>query len=252
MVVINLAPLFLPRDPSAAQANAAPPPAVTPAGFTFWVSYLILLGTLAYAIYQALPSQRTNPLQRRIGYPMAGAYLSAILWIFAVRAGLLPLTVLLIFLLLGCLVLAFVPIIEHRHAETNAERWLVRHYLGVFVGWVTVITVANVTAALEDAGIATLWPSDMFWAVLILVLEAITAFWVIWVSRANGAFTLTVIWCFAGIAAANVTREPNPAVALTAGLAACVAAVVWVVRSGTPDLIESPPAPTARSEVAKS
>ncbi len=244
MVAVNLSPLFFPSAPPA-QTNqvSVAPPAVTPAGFTFWISVLILLGTLTYAFYQALPSQRTSPLQRRIGYPMAGAYLSAILWIVAVRVRNLPLTVLLIFLLLGSLVLAYWSAVGRRRTASAGERWFVHYYLGVFVGWVTVISAANVAAAVQDAGITELWPSSLFWAVLILAAESLFAFWIIWVSRGDPALTLTVIWCFAGIAVANVTREPNPAVALTAGLAACVAAAVWVMRSGAPELHEPPATP---------
>ena len=41
---------------------------ITPAGYAFAIWGIIFLGLLAFAIYQALPSQRTNPRFRAIGW----------------------------------------------------------------------------------------------------------------------------------------------------------------------------------------
>ena len=40
----------------------------TPAGYVFAIWGVIYLGMLAYMVYQALPSQRTNPRLRAIGW----------------------------------------------------------------------------------------------------------------------------------------------------------------------------------------
>ena len=41
----------------------------TPAGYVFAIWGLIYLGLMAYAVYQALPSQRLNPRLRAIAWP---------------------------------------------------------------------------------------------------------------------------------------------------------------------------------------
>ena len=53
-----------------------------PAGYVFSIWSLIYLGLIGYAVFQALPRQRTNPRLRAIGYPFVASCLANIAWIF--------------------------------------------------------------------------------------------------------------------------------------------------------------------------
>jgi len=53
-----------------------------PAGYVFSIWGLIYLGLLAYAIFQALPSQKENPRLRSIGLPFILSCLTNITWLF--------------------------------------------------------------------------------------------------------------------------------------------------------------------------
>ena len=44
-----------------------------PAGYVFSIWGFIYIGLIAYAIFQALPSQRENPRLRRVGYLVRAA-----------------------------------------------------------------------------------------------------------------------------------------------------------------------------------
>lgn len=229
-------------NPVAQPADSAQTiPIVTPASLTFLISYVIYAGSLVYAVYQALPAQRADPLLRRSGWFTAAVYLGSILWILAARAHSLWLTVLFILWILAAIVGAYIPTIDRRAPRTAAEHWIVRAHLGVLLGWVTVLTVANIAAALTEAGVTGLWFSDDIWAIGVLGLEAAIVAYVIWASMGDGVFTLTAIWCFGGIVVANIVRDPHPGVALTAGLAATIAAVTWLIRKSTPEAIEQSP-----------
>ena len=60
---------------------------ITPAGYAFAIWGPIFLLLLAYAVYQALPAQRTSPLLRRVGLPIALACLGDTVWeiLFPIR-----------------------------------------------------------------------------------------------------------------------------------------------------------------------
>ena len=53
---------------------------VEPALYAFTVWALIFALSLVYAVYQALPANRENPLLRRIGWYTAGAFACTGLW----------------------------------------------------------------------------------------------------------------------------------------------------------------------------
>src|SRR4030066_548255 len=52
-----------------------------PAGYFFSIWGLIYIGLIAYAVFQALPSQRENPRLRQTGYLVAGSGLANIVWL---------------------------------------------------------------------------------------------------------------------------------------------------------------------------
>ena len=56
---------------------------VTPASYAFAVWAPIYLTTLAYGVYQALPSHRADPLLCRVGPFTAVAFLASTLWVIA-------------------------------------------------------------------------------------------------------------------------------------------------------------------------
>src|SRR5512135_3282915 len=53
-----------------------------PAGYVFAIWGLIYIGLIAFAIYQALPSQRANPRLRAIGWWIVLGGLANSAWIF--------------------------------------------------------------------------------------------------------------------------------------------------------------------------
>src|SRR3954447_19704814 len=57
------------------------PTYAVPAGYTFSIWSLIFLLSILFAIYQALPSERRNPLFRDIGWYTASAFLAATVWL---------------------------------------------------------------------------------------------------------------------------------------------------------------------------
>jgi hypothetical protein len=123
-----------------------------PAGYVFSIWGVIYLLLIAFVVYQALPSQRENPLLRRIGYWFALTCAANSLWIFAWHWLIFPLTLVLMLILLCALINIYLITRRERENISRAETWLVQLPFSIYLGWISVATIANMTDFLYDAG----------------------------------------------------------------------------------------------------
>lgn len=117
---------------------------VVPADYAFAIWGLIFLLCLAYAAYQALPTNREGLLLRRVGWLSAGAFLFNGLWeiLFPARQFLLAQAV--IVAIFACAAIAYLRLARsERSALSAAERWLVALPLGLLFGWITAATLVS-------------------------------------------------------------------------------------------------------------
>lgn len=194
-----------------------------PAGYVFSIWGVIYLGLIAFAIYQALPSQRDNPRLIRVGYLFALSCVANIAWLFLWHYELFPLTLIAMVALLGLLISIYTRLGIGREEAPATEQWLVRLPFSIYLGWVSVATIANVTSLLDYLGWNGWGISEVAWAVVMLVIGAgLTT--VVSLSRRDVAYALVIVWAFVGIA---VKHTGTPTVAITA-----VVAAVWAAGAG--------------------
>ena len=196
-----------------------------PAGYVFAIWGLIYVALAAYSIYQALPAQRENPRLQRIGYLYILSCLANGVWLvlwhyeyFAwtmVAMGALLLLLIAIYLLLG---IGRVPV-------SRAEKWMVHVPFSLYLGWITVATIANATDLLyslnwDGWGIGPEW-----WAVIMLVVATVVAV-LVCLTRGDVAYGLVIVWAFAGIV---VSQIDTLLVAIVAGVMAFIVLVMALV-----------------------
>jgi translocator protein len=210
------------------------PTYVVPAGYAFFIWGLIFALSLAYAVWQLLPAQRENPLLRRVGWLTAVAFAGSTAWEFAFPAGMYGLSVALIVTTLASLALAVARMAGWRTPFTAAERWLVWVTCGVYLGWITVATIANVAQALTAAGEVDLGLGGKTWGMVMLAAAAAIATCVTLATR-NTGFALAVVWA---LIAVFVARRAPPVVTQSAevayvalGAALAVTAVLLLRRT---------------------
>jgi hypothetical protein len=203
----------------ALSADATP---IAPAGPAFSIWSVIYLGLLAYAVWQLIPRNRTDPRQRRLGYLVAASMLLNAAWILSIQADLLPLSVPIIAALLVVLVLLFRICLDHL-PRTVLESIVADGTVGLYLGWVVVATAANVTAWLTAAGFDGLGISPDVWAVAVILLAG--AVGVLIAVRGAGRISpaLSLCWGLGWLAYARLTGD---LVSVPAAVAAIVAAVV--------------------------
>jgi hypothetical protein len=170
-----------------------------PAGYVFSIWGLIYIALIAYAIFQALPSQRENPRLRATGWWVSLGGLANSVWIFLWHYEQFPLTLIAMLVLLVTLIITYLQLGIGLNRVSIGERWAVRLPFSIYLGWISVATVANVTSLLDylqwdGFGIAPeVWMSIVLFAVLVIaVLMNFT--------RRDIAYTAVILWALAGIA----------------------------------------------------
>ena len=170
-----------------------------PAGYVFSIWGVIYLGLIAFAIFQGLPSQRENPRLRATGWWVALGGLANSIWIFLWHYEQFPLTIIAMLILLATLIVTYLRLEIGRTTVSRAETWAVRLPFSIYLGWITVATVANMTDVLDYLkwnrfGLAPeLWMTIMLAAVL--AIAGLMIF-----TRRDVAYTLVILWALVGIA----------------------------------------------------
>ncbi len=205
-----------------------------PAGYVFSIWGLIYLGLIVYAIYQALPAQRENPRLRATGWWISLSGLANIAWIFLWHYEQFPLTILAMLLLLATLIITYLCLGVNRSAVSKAEKWAVRLPFSIYLGWITVATVANATSLLDYLKWDRFGLAPETWMVIMLAAVLVIATLMNF-TRRDVAYTAVILWALVGIAlkhaAVAVIAIPTW---ITFGLtAATLAAAFYLRKSGT-------------------
>ena len=196
-----------------------------PAGYVFSIWGLIYLGLIVFAVFQALPAQRDNLRLCRIGYLFTASCLANIAWLFLWHYEQFPLTLLAMLSLLVLLIVIYLRLRIGQVAGSSTEKWLVHIPFSIYLGWITVATIANATSLLEYSNWSGWGISDEVWAIIMLVTGASIAS-VVTLTRGDIAYMLVIVWAFVGIA---VKHTETPVVATAAWVVTALAVLVLVV-----------------------
>lgn len=166
-----------------------------PAGLTFsiWGVIYLLLGI--YAVFQLVGYR---PFIERIGRLYLLASLANIGWILAWHALLPGLSLAIMLVLLLALVAIYLKLFIGRSTGSAAEKWLVHVCFSVYLGWITIATVANVTAVLVHLGWGRFGLSEVGWTIAVIVVATLVTLLVIY-RRGDFFYGLVVLWALLGI-----------------------------------------------------
>jgi hypothetical protein len=201
-----------------------------PAGYVFSIWGLIYLGLIALAVFQTMPSQKANPRMRSTGWWIALGGLANIAWIFFWHYQQFPLTLVAMLILLASLIVTYLRLGIGKTAVPTTEKWVVRVPISVYLGWITVATIANVTSLLDYLNWNGFGLAPEIWMYIVLTAVLVIAGLVIY-NRRDIAYTLVILWALAGIA---IKFAAVPAVAIPTwiifGLVALFLLVVLIQR----------------------
>jgi hypothetical protein len=220
--------------PSIGEISDRYPTYVVPAGYAFTIWNLIFALSLGYAVWQALPAERENPLLRVVGWPTASAMAATSAWMLVFQRSLFALSLAVMLWLLASLV--GVVARAHRRAATfsRAEAWLAYYAFSIFLGWITLAAVANVAQTLTAFGWDGWGIDAQTWGAVSLLLAGLVASAVTAAMRGNAPYALTVIWALIAVAVnqfLRATPASSTAVgAVAVGMALLVGTTLLVSR----------------------
>ena len=187
-----------------------------PAGYVFAIWFLIFVGWLAFAIYQFLPAQKENPRLRRLGYVFAISNIANASWLFAWHYNFFGLSVLIMLSLLGLLIASYLRLDVNGASVSRSERWAIDIPFGIYLGWITVATVANITSWLYSINWSAFGISAPIWAVIMIMVASVVGL-LMTLARKDAAYMFVLVWSFIGIA---VKQADTALVANTAWIGA--------------------------------
>lgn len=231
-VLANALPLF---GRSTAEISDSFPALVTPAGYVFAIWGLIYLGLLAYAVWQALPVQAENPRVQAVAWPLVLAHAANTGWVFAWHGLAFGVTQLLMLLLLGSLMSIYlrlrapargVTAARRATAPSATERLLAHGTFSVYLGWITVATVANTTIWLMHLEWGGFGIDAALWATLTIAVATALGVRMLRAYR-DLAYAAVLVWAFVGIV---VMQRETALVAAAAVVGALTLAYVAALR----------------------
>ncbi|MFC3798182.1 tryptophan-rich sensory protein [Cohnella sp. GCM10012308] len=213
---------------SSGEVSDKVPTLVTPAGYAFSIWSVIYLLALCYVVAAFLPSRRDDKTMKATAPWFFASCLFNVGWLLVwhserytasafVIAGLL--------LTLIGLYLSSRP--AARAAGDRAGFFLIALPFSVYLGWVTVATIVNISVALRAAGWDGWGLPDRTWAVALFVvaaaLAAVAAF-----KDKDPWFPLTVAWALIAIGVKQ--QEASQLVAVAAWTAAGIAIAAALIK----------------------
>ena len=214
-----------PIDEAAGGLLAADATHLAPAGSAFMIWSIIYVGLGAFTLWQWWDRRDA----RRIAPQAIASLLLNAAWILTIQAGWVALSVVVIVLLLAVLADLFRRLTVLPPGG-RLERTVVDGTFGLYLGWVSVATCANIAAALKGAGFSGFGVPSLL-AVVVLAVVAVIGVGLTVAGRRPVAAPLAMVWGLAWIAVGRATDEPHaPAVAIAAGIAAAAIALATAAR----------------------
>lgn len=216
-------------EESSGGALAADATLIAPAGPAFSIWSVIYLGLAAYTVWQWLPSQASRPLHRRIGWLAAASMVLNASWLLVTQQGWLWASVGVIVALTGVLGVLMTRLGPPGDVGL-VEGVIVDGTFGLYLGWVTVATCANITATLVASGIDPGPPWSIAAAVVVLAVAAGVG--VLLAQRLGGrwAVAAAIAWGLSWIAIGRTTDEPQSLVTAVVAVLAALAVLAATAR----------------------
>ncbi|GKV57013.1 hypothetical protein NCCP2222_29600 [Sporosarcina sp. NCCP-2222] len=222
MIVTNVLANVLPiNGQTTGEVSAKYSNLFAPAGFTFsiWIVIYVLLGL--HVLYQlGFFHKKQKPSTARL-LTQVGIYFSIssilnTLWILAWHYEKLFLSVILMVGLLLCLI--HINKLTAEASLSLKESFFIKLPFSIYFGWITVATIANITAFLVSIEWDGFGLSEVTWTILILIIGTIISV-VTMLRLHNSAYGLAVVWGYYGIYSQHTSEtgfnNQYPAIILT-------------------------------------
>lgn len=169
-----------------------------PAGYVFAIWGVIYLGLAAFLVYQ-YRGQHGDEVVEKIGWWFVLSCVGNITWLYLFLNDQIAISTIAILLILVSLITIYLRLGIGR-AVSRALKWAVHIPFSIYLGWVSVATVANIAAALYAAGNEMMLfgiTADV-WTVIMMAIAAVLGLLMLYL-RGDIAYALVIVWALVGI-----------------------------------------------------
>ena len=111
---------------------------------------------------------------------------------------------------------------------SKQEKIFVHIPISVYIGWITVATIANVTAVLVTIGWDGFGISEQVWTIIVIIVATILTVLVL-LKRHDYAYTMVIIWALLGIYLKRIADDPHYGIQNQIAYTAAIAIVILVI-----------------------
>ena len=203
------------------------PTLVTPAGFTFAIWGIIYTLLLLFVVYQALLRNRDKPFLSKIGLFFALSSICNVCWLLLWHNDLVTHSVVLMLALLASLIFIYLQLDIGRVAVSLKEMTFVQLPFSVYLGWISIATIANVSVVLTAVGWDGFGIEASSWAVAIICVALLLSLAML-ATRKDIAFCFVVVWALTGILVKQ-SEQASIVLASEVGIVLLLVAIVVTV-----------------------
>ena len=207
----------------------------TPASYAFAIWFVIFLLSLIYAVVQALPSQRQNPVFTPIRAALATIFLLNTVWMLIAQIyGDVWQLALLISMMTVLAIRAFLQVLperivsEKKPHHIDKPRLLLISLLGLLSGWLSLAVFLNVGAVIKPYFIQFLALTYTNYALGLFIPMFGLIGWMLFRTKGNLWYGGTILWGLIAVIIAN-TEVPNSTIQWTASVLTALVSLVLMM-----------------------
>lgn len=189
----------------------------TPAGFTFsiWVLIYTLLGI--FVVYQLVLSFRNENSKfiEYIGYWFIISNILNSLWIYTWHNLMISINLVIMILLLVSLIMVYQRLDIGHSRDDKKIKMLVHVPFSIYLGWISVATIANFSAFFVSLNWNGFGLSETFWTVLVISVAILLGI-IFTIKNKDIFYTLVVVWAFVGILSKRLSADISYTTIITA------------------------------------
>ena len=129
-------------------------------------------------------------------------------WIFSWQYRVLPLSLVCMLILLLSLIFMYRQLSVGRSNANSSEKYMVHLPMSIYLGWISIATIANVTALLVYYKWDRFGISEQIWTIIMIVIGILLGLLMLF-NRKDIFYTLVVDWAVLGILLKRMAVDSN-------------------------------------------
>lgn len=210
---LNFLAVSLPlNNKTTGELSDAYPNLFVPAGFTFSIWGIIYSFLIGFVIFQLKVAFSKNKIPYHfistIGWWFFISCLANAGWIIVWHYQYMMFSLVVMLCIWGSLLMIYQRLNIGMLPIRSPERWLVHIPFSIYLGWITVATIANVTTLLVDLGWGGFGIDPQIWTIIVLIV-GVSIGSAMLLRREDIAYGLVIIWAYYGIIAKRTAIDAD-------------------------------------------